>query len=143
VTQDIEIVVVGTNLVERILRAVPLVENLLNQVRMTVQTKANRPLVRFAARVGFDTAQANELGGLVRSSKWFVGVTGTLLSGCIRRQPGTIPSTVVGGHSDKLIAGGAPLRGNFAIEHPPLRTFVTSAGRKQTMHVPSLRRTLG
>jgi hypothetical protein len=54
VTQDVEIVVIGTHFEERILGSVPLVEDLLNEVRVTVERKANRPLVGLVPRVGFD-----------------------------------------------------------------------------------------
>src|SRR5215469_702253 len=51
--QDVEIPVIGANLVENILRTVPLVDNLFDQVVTFVQSKPNRPFVRLEPRIAF------------------------------------------------------------------------------------------
>ena len=88
--KDVEIVVVGPNFVEGIVRAVPLVEDLLYQVFMAIKAKANGPLVRLSARVAIDF-QLHELSlaqpearatqwNSTQASEWFRRITPSLLS---------------------------------------------------------------
>lgn len=52
--EDIKVPIVRTNFIKGLLGAVPLVENVFHQIVMTIQTKTDRPLVRFPSCVAHD-----------------------------------------------------------------------------------------
>jgi hypothetical protein len=53
-TQDIEITVVSTDFEEGVMRAIPLVENFLDQVLVPAKSKTNRPFFRLPAGIAID-----------------------------------------------------------------------------------------
>jgi hypothetical protein len=57
--QDIEITVIGADFEKEILRAVPLVEEFLDQIFVSVQPKANRSFVRYPSGIGFLSRKCN------------------------------------------------------------------------------------
>jgi hypothetical protein len=52
--EDIKVPIVGTNFVKGLLGAVPLVEDVFDEILVSLQTKADRPLIRFPSRVALD-----------------------------------------------------------------------------------------
>jgi len=52
--EDVEVPIVGANLIRDIVWAAPLVNNFLDHVLVPVQAKSDGPLVRLPARVALD-----------------------------------------------------------------------------------------
>lgn len=53
-SKDVETPIIGANFVINVLRTIPLVDNLFDQVLTFVQPKPNRPFVRLKPRITFD-----------------------------------------------------------------------------------------
>jgi hypothetical protein len=53
-TENVEVVVVGTHLKEDVFRTVPLVDYFLDEVFAIPQSKANWPFIPYAARVALN-----------------------------------------------------------------------------------------
>src|ERR1019366_5246911 len=63
-TQQVQVAVVGTHLVEAVIRAVPLLDNLLHHVVAVADPEADRALVRLSAGVALDLH--DQSGSIIR-----------------------------------------------------------------------------